>query len=96
MIFRYSFDDALLKSNKADYQVKKIYELASLNYFLFIVYYVLAVLAVLSITFQYDFNKYLKVFIAIIFFTYPFFIYYVEEMLIKNYNLSLNLLSGSV
>lgn len=96
MIFRYSFDDALLKSNKADYQVKKIYELASINYFLFIVYYVLAVLAVLSITFQYSFNKYLKVFIAIIFFSYPFFIYYVEEMLIKNYNLSLNLLSGSV
>lgn len=96
MIFRYSFDDALLKSNKADYQVKKIYELASVNYFLFIVYYVLAVLAVLSITFQYSFNKYLKVFIAIIFFSYPFFIYYVEEMLIKNYNLSLNLLSGSV
>lgn len=96
MIFRYSFDDALLKSNKADYQVKKIYELASVNYFLFIVYYVLAVLAVLSITFQYSFNKYLKVFIGIIFFSYPFFIYYVEEMLIKNYNLSLNLLSGSV
>ena len=41
MIFRYSFDDALLKSNKADYQVKKIYELASVNYFLFIVYYVI-------------------------------------------------------
>lgn len=96
MIFRYSFDDALLKSNKADYQVKKIYELASVNYFLFVVYYVLAVLAVLSIAFQYNFNRYLKVFIAIIFFSYPFFIYYIEEMLIKNYNLSLNLLSGSV
>ena len=96
MIFRYSFDDALLKSNKADYQVKKIYELASVNYFLFVVYYVLAVLAVLSIAFQYNFNRYLKVFIAIIFFSYPFFIYYIEEMLIKNYNLSLNLLSGNV
>jgi|TARA_B100000963_G_C22253638_1_gene505356 hypothetical protein len=94
MIFRYNFSDALLKSNKADYQVKKIEELSRINYFLFIVYYVLAVLAVLSITFQYNFNKYVKVFIAIVFFSYPFIIHYIENIIIKNYNLTLNLLTG--
>ena len=81
MIFRYNFSDALLKSNKADYQVKKIEELSRINYFLFIVYYVLAVLAVLSITFQYSFNKYVKVFIAIVFFSYSLYRKYINKKL---------------
>lgn len=91
----YDSNDEKLKNTKANYQVSKVNELQSFNYFLFITYYVVASLACLVIIFLFPYNIYLKILIIIFLLAYPFFIYELEMHVYNSFNYSLSFLYGN-
>lgn len=90
----YSLSDAELKNKKADTQTVELDNIGQINNYLFIIYYVIAVCAILVIYFQYSLNVYAKGISAFLLLIYPFAIYYLEQSVLSNYTFTRALLFG--
>lgn len=91
----YSLSDAELKNKKADTQSFELQKLDQVNNYLLIIYYVVAVCAILVIYFQYSLNVYAKGIFTLLLLVYPFAIYYLEQTFLSNYIFTRSLLFGT-
>ena len=81
----YNKQEAELKNQKSLYQGDEYEGVKKFNSYLFIVYYVVAIIAILFIYFKYDMKKYWKHVIALTLLLFPYIIFYIEKSVYDTY-----------
>jgi hypothetical protein len=83
----YNKPDAEWKNQKALYQETEYKAGQKRNGYLFIVYYILAIIAILFIYFKYDMKKYTKHIIVVFLLLFPYIIFNIEKTIYDTYRL---------
>ena len=91
---QYDRDDAELKNQKANIQIQKVEANQAWNYYLFIVYYILAFIAIIVMYMRHPYSLAIKHIIAIFFILYPFIIYYIEIFFYNYYKYIMSFVYG--
>jgi hypothetical protein len=90
----YNLEEAELKNNKAIYQGRKLDELQDLNIFLYVVYYVLVVIASFIIIISFKMLSPLKFILILFLIFFPIIIRYTENLVSEQYNFIMSLVYG--
>jgi len=85
MNFKYNLEEAELKNNKAVYQGEKITQLNDFNTFLYIVYYVLVVISIFVLYYNFQLSTPLLIIASFVLLLYPLFIYSIEMYVYNQY-----------
>ena len=92
---KYDKENAELKNNKAIYQNSKVDELQELNLFLYAIYYIISLIAVIVLfKTSNDMNTYFKYTIAIGLLFFPMLIRFIEIVVYNNYQFTMSYLYG--
>lgn len=85
MNFKYNLEEAELKNNKAVYQGEKITQLDNFNQFLYIVYYVLVVISIFVLYYNFQLSSPFLIIASFVLLLYPLFIYSIEMYVYNQY-----------
>jgi hypothetical protein len=81
----YNLEEAELKNNKAIYQGQQIARLNDTNIFLYIVYYVLVLISIIVLYYNFQLSMPILVLVSILLVLYPIFMYSLEMYLYNQY-----------
>jgi len=85
MNYKYNLEEAELKNNKAVYQGEKITQLNNLNRFLYVVYYVLVIISIFVLHYNFQLSLPLLIVASLVLILYPLFLYSIEMYIYNQY-----------